>query len=523
MSQTENLSLLQTERRCCAMTRSYSRELRLDINEDLILPEFLPDVKKLLMSRFEPQVINQTQESGYLRYEGEISCSVTYVSDTNRLRCATLTIPFSGKEPMEEADAEQILLLPAVTRNDSRMLSPRKLSVRLGLKIRACLLATRSLSCEIEGEEEGLELDYERISTMRFTPTERMGLPLRVDMELENSLPSVCDILCTSVEGTPTKVEISKGKAERQADLLIKCLYEGEGGRSVEVCKRHSMRETVEIPDADEGMRGISMLRCSGVRTNVENNSYGEKRVLEIDAELQLTVWCFGEEEAVIVRDAYSTRYATECESKECNACIFDGVVQTSFSVNYSVEKGEVGGEEMKEIFCGQLQPGEITLTRDAQRPGMMLVEGNAIATMLCERIREDDFGREYLVVRMEVPIKGEIDLRGGMGERMLSHVALHSCRMRCDDSRLYVDFEIGITMPLIREQSLAFVSSLRVRSDRPHEEEDGFFTLFYPSTSDTLWSVAKEHHVTRALLCAANHMEQAENLEKQILLIPRK
>lgn len=512
-----------------ALSCSYDAVIRNEITEDFILPDSLPDVKKLLKIEFSPQITDYTCEGGMLRYSGECRCEVLYVSDTNRLRSGEFICRFSGKESIEEGSDQRVLLVPRITRNDSRMLNPRKLSMRLGLEVRACVLSGHNLKCRVIGEngaeeEATMQWNEESVTSLVFTCAERIGLPFREDVELENNQPTIGEVICCHVESLPTQISVEDGKVDVSGDVLLRCLYETDTGRCFEMNKRYSIREAVEIPDARKGMSAMAHMNVCGVQVSAQNNSYGERRVLEVDAEIELTVYCFDNEQVCLLRDAYSTDYVTENKNICPAICSFEGMQGTGFSVNHSILKNDVGAEKMSSIFGGTLLPGEISLVYDEEKKKLLL-DGKAVVTFLSELPREEDeYGKEYMTLRAEVPIRGEIECRDPEFKNLLLQMFISQSRFHCDESKLYVDFEVNVTTPRMKVREEECISEVAVRYDRAYDKEKGSsILLYYPEAEDTLWSVSKQYRIQSDKIAEANQLEDGSLMGKKVLLIPAK
>jgi hypothetical protein len=82
------------------------------------------------------------------------------------------------------------------------------------------------------------------------------------------------------------------------------------------------------------------------------------------------------------------------------------------------------------------------------------------------------------------------------------------SARVGQDAERITVDAELGICLCLMTQNEIAMVSSMSV-GDRI-EHPAGRMQLCYPSSEDTLWSIAKHYHVSTDTLSKNNHLPTA-------------
>ncbi len=497
----------------------FARQLPLSVNEDFLLPDSLPDMKKLLRVSFSPRLTREEMGAGCFQYAGDVKCMLLYVTDTNRLREAVMTARFSGKEEVDGEEGDAVICDIRVVQNDTRMQSPRKVSVRLGCMMTLAVLGKKDMTCQIPEEKVDCKTLDGTVESMVFLPTEQMGLPFREDLELDGNLPSVGEVISCVMSGNVCAVQMGDGKGDVECEVTVKCLYESEDGTLHEMQKKYTIKETLEVPEAKATMSGIGMMSVCSVQCLAQENSLGEKRILELDAEMNIKLFCFGTQTGEYERDAYLTDYAYENHTEAVKACKYQGVLHTAFTVNATFPREEENGE-MPSLLFGYVEPGELHITYD-EKNGKYIAKGNAFLTFVFVSEREEEFSRVFSCHKVETPVKGEIDARGKVGMPLLHSVCVRQVRLRADEEKMVADFDLDMHLLLCEEEEIVAVKEVEARYDQPIAADTmPHLLLYYPTPGETVWDTAKRFRCDRDVLMAKNQLTKDEGIDRNVLIV---
>lgn len=81
-------------------------------------------------------------------------------------------------------------------------------------------------------------------------------------------------------------------------------------------------------------------------------------------------------------------------------------------------------------------------------------------------------------------------------------------CRVRLDGERLAADCEVTVAARLCGREKLTSVAETKVEDARAARR--GSICVYYPTSDDTLWSVAKRYGTDTASLAASNGIDPA-------------
>ena len=114
----------------CAAMMVHETNNQRELADDFILPDYLPDVKKVVWVQACPRLGNRFLGSGILEFEGAVAYKVLYIAEDNRVRCAAFLSDFKNKIENEDLGEECVdVLTPVANAVMCRLQNPRKLNI----------------------------------------------------------------------------------------------------------------------------------------------------------------------------------------------------------------------------------------------------------------------------------------------------------------------------------------------------------------------------------------------------------
>ncbi len=486
-----------------------------EVHEDYILPDSLPDIKKILLITCTPISVESEIREEVLPYTVDLCVELLYVSDTNRLRHVKIPLHFSGKEaipPLEDATA---LLSASCIGAEVRMLSVRKVSLRVKLAISLCVFSKLDLAPDTPDCNCTLKTKEDTVSTLQYAVAADLGLPLSFDFDLEGNQPTVGEIISAALFPVDPKVTPSLGKADLDGEVELHLLYLTPENAPVRITRRFPIREVIEVPDSDETMLGIAMITPLDVGCTVQDDSFGEKRHIELDAQLNVSLALFGKTAATYVKDAYAIPCDSTIETASASIASLAGISQGAFSVSGVFDR-EDGGEG--KLVFGTVCPGDLSVIFDPDRD-RYVIEGSAHVNFLFALDREDGDLKDYSFIAKDIPVKGEINAPCASEDFLARQILVRGARLRADDTRLLADFDLTVTLIPASQSEITYVKSIRVSENCEIPVPEGeSITLHFKSESETLWDVAKHYRIDESALIASNGITQDPG--KTVLII---
>jgi len=491
-----------------------------DIAADYILPDTYPDVKKILRIRARPILIGRYAAAGRLEFTGAVDYIVTFSADNGDGKPDSLhAVHFAGEYAgavdlsSDMADCE-ISMTSRILQCDARLPNPRKLSIhsQVGTDIQIARLTDVSPKLICGTSAETLTETLPSLRECHFLADHQQ---ISENIEPDASWPAIDEIITCEAE-----LHFHEVKPQRGTDglsLLIKgeaivdCLYKAqtEPGDYRSFCRKIPLSLSVSVANDTTYFDGVETEALSAtangilteINATVSDNSYGERRVLELDVSFDIAVCLMANRDAVLTLDAYSTERDTDIEAEGMSIRSLTKVVNANFSVNESVACDAAGLTQKDGTACN--------IVDTAIDVNMKNIHGNGNRTQLTGEAEVScvlsDRG-SFTVAEFTLPVK--CDFNVGDTENVLSECICKASdiRTRFDGNRINCDFEISLTASLICRKQKKRVACITFASEpREKKEQSAAIVLCYPSKGETLWQIAKRYNTTTAVLSANN------------------
>lgn len=475
------------------------RQLVTELSEELDLPDYQPEIKRLLRVRAEVMPADAYIGAGNAECTGAVEYSVLYAAGDGMLYCVTCAGSYRFSFPVEltsEIHAGEGLICDVDSQPErvtGRVTAPRKLTVRCRLRTRAQLWGTRVLP-----DPAGQATDLQRLmgqceAAHLFLAT---GEPFTLGDEIVCD-PKDGDVRVVSADGRVLISEAIAGSGtvncRGEVCLRLLCSYDANGM----VCtlqRRIPFSQSVEADGVEVNCEVCANGVCQDVRVTVEEGR------IACDVTVCLRIRAQRNETVTYLKDAYSTQKECEATVRMLDVPVALRSICGNVSLNAVQEPEEAG------LHSG-LHPidadGSVVLTGVEQMRGKYYLLGKCRLSVLIQG--ESDWS----VQEMELPLRYEVD--GADGTEVTAaelRGELLSCRVRADGERLGVDAEVAVCGTLRGTCSARVLTDLKC--GETWQAPNAAFIVCYPGKTDTLWSVAKRYHTPVTALTAKNALAQA-------------
>ncbi len=510
-----------------ALMKVYEGVKHTEISEEFILPDYLPDIKRIIRAEARPRIDGKFITTGRVEYEGDIVCHLLFCDESNKLRSVTFTAAFSDGFDLPEADDECIAnLIPSPESINCRMLNPRRISLRLRLDTECTVWCRRSFRPEITGElsPSGIETLDKEIEVLDLICAGESGLSASADLEADGALPQIGEVVNCNVEMSFYECKGSDGKVLCRGDMPITVFYStpgqtnDDGTESPEtytvLYRKLPIAQVVSVDGVDEGYECMARGSVDDVKFTVAENGFGERRILELDITYRIYLNCVCRATVKLTQDMYACDRAVQSECLDSAFYRHCRSYNTSFGANSVISREELGITEASGIYevCTTPKITSLTLSDDGHR---LTVSGTAFCAAVLAG-NDGLFSTEY-----EIPLKLDLDA-SGIPENFIYNcdTVCMSARGRLDSEKLYTDLEIQINLMILGETKEKVLQNAAF-SEKAERSDGASMRFFYPSDGETLWDIAKHFSVPMNSLADVNSISDKKLPE--VMLIPNK
>lgn len=500
----------------CICKKNYSGENQTDVSCEYTLPDYFPDIKRILHIFFDVRKTGMYISDDKVEYDGCVRCGVLYRGEDKGLYCAEFKTDFSDFINTKGASGDINDVSFILKNTNLRALTPRKVSLKSRVEAHADVWQEENTTPDVSGvdKEEYVQSISKNILCRDVFLCEETGVGVSEDVNIPENMPQAQKIIHTFIEPRTVDVKSDDGKITVRSEVCGVVIYEPseDASRAVVMPVDLMLSHTVACENAMSGSLCVGNVDIYDITADISENTQGEKRVIELDFLYDIKIFGSNEHTAKVSVDMFAvlhtgrTKYKTVCCEKSC------AEVKGNFSVNAPVPK------EMSDNITGDV----LTAFGDVESFTCNISDGKMLCCGSCEiNVLFDNKG-EYDSARALIPFKGEIEIPANDYNKISK--AFCTCgdvKIRTDGENYFADTEIYIDSLLCREESYEIIESAEF-SKISEKQQRGGYTLYYPNVGEDVWSVAKKYGVSLDGLKKANNISDTATYKK-VMIIPEK
>ncbi len=497
----------------------YTGDGTVRLEEEIILPDYCPDVARLLRVDMTP-VFEKSR--AYIQ-DGAVNVGVTgraeftaiYASSEGDCESYSFSVPIdtsykkdAGRRQGIISDSVAVSAIPFVSTASAKPLTSRKLLARGEIKVATDVFANIEYAlydATHDTREESIETDACERFAAYLTGSVTSPFSVVQDIKIPPTLPSGAKVLSCiaslSVDScSPSRDSVT---AFMTATFNVFYLSEESGERDAEYvsfCQPIELRERIECDDCAEDSVCRIRAMVGEAKCTLESDSFGEMRVFRFELPYTLSCLVFENMPVSLVSDAYGIGCEAECQFSDEEFLRYIGALSEGFQfkkkIGASTDADSVSGVH------GKARVRSVTVTGGAAAAH---VELNVSAI---PRVSGSLSGNIFETVEIDIPlnlpesITAEVDSDNTLCDAVAT---LSFIDAQMSGGEMEVSGEIALHVQMWEKSRVKFVSDATL-SEKCESPKTTLF--YYPAPNDTLWSIGKRYGVGSEKLKQINGIE---------------
>lgn len=484
------------------------------VDLDLTLPDYCPDIEKILKCSLTPQIFSRNLTGGQLVIDGASTVQILYVDAVKKnIRCCEQTIPFSSAFSLKETPENYVVLSNTKPEYlNCRALSPRKLVLHGAFSLYAKVISKTFEKIYSPSQEEQLETKCEKLSCCELSSLCQEQFSVSEDISVSNK-PPVEAMLNKKVTAIVTDVRVIPGKIMLNGEINFKLLYlcDLEAGEPQQLDYMLPFSQIIDCETANEDTVVSLSVQVLSYDVRLKSDMLSENPVITLDAKLAAFVTGYEKREKELITDAYSTKFLTELDYAQPSLVMNYTPVKETIMQKSTLDLGDTRISKIIDLFSENC-----TLTPVISNEGIT-VTGKATVCILA-------YDSENIPVYIERMLEFEhmFPLEEPFNSVINPSASIKSISFRLsDEASIEVRCEISLSLELSNRKNQSCVSRVSTADDREIAPSPYALTLYYAQKGERLWDIAKRYNTQLKLLTQENSLD-AEVLETPaMLLIP--
>lgn len=482
---------------------------------DICIPDIKPDMLKILQVDASACVTDTEVTDGRINISGRICVTALYVPDRDeeKVRSADAVFEFSQRVENSKIKAGMNSAIFAnVERLEFSALNSRKLHVKAIVSLEYEAADIHELAIASGTESESAEVKCESFNISGITAMGKSGFIVKETIEIPSSQNPINEILKTDIKISDTEYKAIDGKVVIKGTACICVLYT-DTECNIEFTEAEiPFTEVADMENVSEDSFCDIDYSVMSVSGTVSEDSDGDRKVINIEAEISASIKACGSREIEVLCDCYEPYRKTDIKKSE-------------MTVEEITERPSMQNT-MRETVDFSSEAAEITgvynVVARAAAEQTTLGNGKLVCTGKIEAyILYLSDSREHPVcsVKREFPFSYSMD-----------------CGADCEGADCEVKAEIkhvSYNLNAAGELELRCITSLnaniikRRRIDVIDEISDeerpkrGGIIVYFVQSGDNLWNTAKKYAVPQQEIIRLNNLEDEELTQGMKLFIP--
>lgn len=484
------------------------------VDIDFTLPDYCPDIEKILRCKITPKIYNKNLSGGQLQIDGTTVVTVLYVdAQNNTIRACEQSLPFSSSFSLK--DLPEHYIVDAFTKCEyvnCRALSKRRLTVHGAFSLYAVVKAKSFVELFSPDDEDALEFNTKDIKCASLTSLTQEQFSAGDELKITGK-PPVELILDSDVRACITDYKVIPDRLMLNGELNVKILYlsSPDSPTPEQIDCLIPFNKILECDGLSDDSTVCVDVSLMSFDIRLKSDILSEDPVVDVDSRLCATVVGYTSVTVPIVLDAYSTEYVVELEKTQQVIPEEICVLQDSFMQKETLSFDDTPISEIIDFKCEHtsLNPiingSEITLNSKLN---------------ICILAKDEENNPIYIERCAEFSKSLETELDCNNIGSVSSCVSSLSYRLG-ENNTIELRAEIMYCVTASKTSSLTMVTMISANEDNKVSKKSCALTLYFAESGEDLWNIAKRYNTRRKMICDENGIELTELSEPMMLLIP--
>lgn len=490
---------------------------KIHIENEVILPDYCPDVSRIIKAELSPKTVSVTtvpDDSGLtVSLDATSLFKIIYLSEdsnSNNLHSTFFTETFSHSFKVQadkNSDFDNIFvhldLIPEAV--SCRPASPRRLCLRGDINVLPDLRLNRRIkyyspdndSCEAKCQTVNL-CTMSGVTQCDYNFSERITLPAE--------LPPIEEILDCDIRYCCDSLKITDGNIMFTSTAFFNCFYSSKDG-NISFCQPLELSRQAQMGNMSEGAVCEMRFCPTSLRADTDIDNYGDSRIINLDFSCNAQFFAYSNFQQQVVSDIFVP--GKEFEAQFCDF----NIREHCSSVNHKIPYNTSFKLKNPDIFAIEdIRPTGF-IRGWAIENDVIRVDGRLNLKMIGSYQDGNDGMEETLdfstEIKLDCPNAQQCDLALQINQVDCVAVA-NSVEVRAD---------LQIIGSVFSQTPVHCVKNLSIGENKSPCFRPPII-LYYPCQDETLWEIAKKYSIPQKLLRDFNQME-SDKITSSVIKIP--
>lgn len=487
------------------------------IDMDYILPDYYPEVFKILRCEASPRITHYNLVDGKLTYELCVDVTVLYCSEgSKQLNSLKQKLTYSRSLDLGTNKNEaEITLVPKSDYSNCRAINQRRIDVKGVVTIRVKVISEKNseVICDASGMNIQMKKQHVDYTVGKLLAEKNMSIDEAVELSAAKS--SVISVVRTSCISDVPDVRVIANKVIAKGNCTVTVLYscQDTGVPSMEIMNFSvPYSQIVDMNGVDETYHCFTDVCVTDCDVTPGSDKDGKTRKLDCKIGLRVSCCAVKSAHTELVTDVYSTKYPCESGFSQFRINKLPVNISESFSTKSVIEYNEGTVEKVYDIWC--------TVGNTAEKPEGSSDGINISGMLMISALIRNSEGNPVLI---EKETAFDHTIPGEESDKLNIYIKPCGCSYSISsDNKIEVTADLIICGKKYGTSEISGVSEIKILGDTVKSRDGNYSVkLYFCSEGENIWDIAKKYSTSVEEVMRENNLYDEKVNENCMLLIP--
>ena len=493
------------------------------IESDIIVPDYQPDVKKVLISQVLPMVCEKRIQKDFITLSGNMDYSIIYLSDEKsddgRIKSIKVRNPFTHQLEVKNADSADFSKISAqVSSVEFSVVNSRKINIKSVIDFESDIIVSGEVEALGEVLDQGVPFKTREVNSFSLCSYAENEFEVSNCLPIPSGSDMIDEILKVDVKVAGREIKSINSKLVAKGVVELCALYTDTSGQINTLNGEIPFTEVLSVEDNGSDLCEVEY-SITDFQFSPAADSDGDISTIDLYVKINASSSVFEQSCHTICDDLYSPGYSVSIskENADFKQIICSNTDRLSFKESIDISRE---APPIEKIFNVIAKP----YVQDAKADG-----GKAVVSGVTDvYLQYISSSAEHPVfsVKKEVPFSYSVstDKKDGGDVSVVPSVDNISFSY-LNPASAEVKFSIDFETKVLASQNVEYIKNAEF-NEKSNDELKSMpgLVIYFASKGESMWDIAKRYNTTREDIFASNGKEFPEILsENEKIMIPRK
>lgn len=487
---------------------------------DYILPDYYPDIFKILKCQLTPKIISYSVSGDKLSIETAVNIKILYLTENNKcIKCIDHRASYSKTvELSHDCKKPVVFIMPKIDYCNCRAVTSRRLDVRAAVSLKIKVSCTKSTEVISTANGCGVQSKLSNVTYGGMKLNTNKQYMVREEIDIGQTKEPISSILHYDAVTNVNDYKVIANKVIIKGEAQIKMLYttkENDDNENTEVIEASvPLSQIVDLDGVSDEYTcfvNLSVMYCDLM---VKQNSSGENKIIGCDLTIEANVVAHKESNIQILSDAFSTDFNSDFKMTSIKAEKMPQIINQSLMEKTTIENKDGELDTVSDAWC---TVSNIICRAKTDRE--LSVSGQLNSNVLA---RLSD-GTPIFLEKQDI-FESVVDVDGLSADSIIDPIVnvVSTSYSMAGENAIDLRIQLSFKGCLYLSQKVNAISNIAVDEENPKPKDTNYaLKLYYSDSNESIWDIAKKYNTSPDAIIAENDLENTVTTKGGMLLIP--